>query len=441
MERSTTRGPTTADALVAALAMLSALAGTSGCADETRPDRWRLQAKGDTTNGTPDATPDTAPDAAPDADTAVCPGGPPPTEPLANCRGTLPDSKVFASDQEGTTVSSLELGSTGCPRVLYERGENITFTAWNGTEWASETVASIDETYHGKHLDSDLAVDACGRLSVGFLDEERPYYAHRRAGDAWNSEPIGDLDDIRNLLHAVTPDGRPAVVLKRTAGEPPDSTTSLHYAVRGNDGWNIDRIHRTDMGLNLDDGLEFDSRGRPHVAFLTRRPAHIYHAVKAPSGDWTVDEAARLEGTYSAHLAIGPSDRPHILVTPAPDSDVSTLYHLYETSDGWQTDHVEEELSWSPWAYTAAFDGRGRLHAMYIVKKNIDTEQLRHAVWEDGDWKVDARESGHFLRPAPRFVPDSRSDVLHSIWNGSPAESSRNVGSTYRAYPLDEPEP
>ena len=445
--RVRTRGP----AIFVACALTLAAVG---CSSDRLEFGWQFEEPQASDTERPSDTAQPSDTGTPDRDTAVpaldtreagvdittCETTPNDQPPLGFCGGSLPETREFGWEEGHTSLTGLELGPTGCPRLLYEQGERVEFAAWNGGSdgWTSEVVARNQRVSSSVQLDSALAVDDCGRPSVAYVKEGRARFATRIDGE-WRSEPIPEADGIRKLDLAYHPTGLPAVVFLRISlGDPERPNYELMYGLRNSDRWRVGRIYASDDPLRISKALAFGPSGSSHVTFLESNNDVVYHAIGSLPDSWEVEKTIRPFQAGMVNLAVDSQGDPHIVACPGPGGAGDPIRHLYKTFEGWRAENIVDGADPNPYCHTAAVDRRDRLHTLVLKKKNVRTREIHHAVRTDDGWQTERLVSGRYLRPAPRLQPAPGRDGIHTLATGNSSSTSFPLHAIYEFHAAEE---
>jgi hypothetical protein len=218
--------------------------------------------------------------------------------------------------------------AAGVDPAQFGRTEGVEYYRNAGSGWEVTQIGSGPIPYQ---YNVALALDPEGSPSLTYYnDVDQDLVFARLDNGSWNLEKAAEEGNVGKYSSlAYDFDGRPAVTFFRQTGS---TAGEIVYATRGDNGWTLETIGDlaafSELNARRNSSLAFDSQGRANVAFADTQG--VWYAVRGESG-WEIQRivVAGLPLGQLVSLAIDGDDRPHIAlyeVTKAQPLSGSVAY-------------------------------------------------------------------------------------------------------------------
>lgn len=351
-------------------------------------------------------------------------------------------------DGFGGEILSLDsaLDSNGYPHVVYWAQERyLRYAWWNGDEWQMETVNDSGLLY-GAEVWVSLTFDANGSPLViyGTADGSSRgelRYAYRDA-NGWVSSRIathlayGDSDmglDAQGRLHV-------AFIQREYLGIGSlcnECSLAIKHAYWDGTSWSIQTVDEFDVDFDYSGSLSMalDSAGGPHVVYAVfddDTHAGFFKYARWTESKWetsyVLPPEVPLEGSIYVHqLELDSQGRPHFIHSVSANDE---LRYTFASETGWESEKVgNQEYYFRDASLALQADGRA------IISYADASQRLTLARRDEGEWVAEIiddtgwtqshslmlDELGH-----PKIVYDWDSDqeygnnsLHYASWNGT----------------------
>jgi len=233
------------------------------------------------------------------------------------------------------------------PHIAYG-GAQLYHAYFNGAQWKYEVVDNASSA------DASIAVDAGGKVHIGYLGNSGLKYATNASG-SWVTSTIDSAEGVgRDTSIAVDAGGKVHISYRDYTND------DLKYATNASGSWVTSTIDSAGE-VGADTSIAVDAGGKVHISYFDRTYAGLKYATNA-SGSWvtsTIDSAGDV-GAFTS-IAVDAGGKVHMSYFDGTNAD---LKYATNAAGSWVTSTIDS-VGNVGYFTSIAVDAGGKVHIGY----------------------------------------------------------------------------
>lgn len=232
--------------------------------------------------------------------------------------GGVWDTVTFDFSPTYLCFSSLDIDSSGYPRIAHSFWYDLGFLSWDGSSWQNEIIDT--DTIGGNWNIPSMELDALGHAHIAYFShsENDLKYAYYD-GSVWITDSVIDSSGVENMQPSLCLDssGFPHIAYLISG--------SLKYAYSDGAEWHVETV--VSSGINYYPSLDLDSSDLPYISYYDFSNRDLKFVYKIGS-EWqfeTVDEIGDV-GSYSS-MVLDPAGGAHISYIDVTNASLKYAYN------------------------------------------------------------------------------------------------------------------